>query len=283
MTQTLLVKAPGIRKQLGHTRWVKIVLGVLFFVPPLVQSGYDPAGTSRVVSTVLAHPLSLSIPALLPLAKGLLLAVTVAAFVSRRNTSRLVLGYYALILLVVGIFQNMAFTDRYGFAWLIGNTLLQFIVAGWCLWGVFRGKMMIISRDTMNPKRLWVLLPMAIAFLFPYNFDSIQATNLVHADFGFAMLYNDAGVTYCMVTPVLLGILIVFSSGVNSGLLSVTSFVAAGFGLLNMATWFALQPQDWWMGVLHLPLMVLSIYGFILARGMKSAGAAQDQRQSTTT
>jgi len=86
-----------------------------------------------------------------------------------------------------------------------------------------------------------------------------------------------------MVTPVLLGILIVFSSGVNSGLLSVTSFVAAGFGLLNMATWFALQPQDWWMGVLHLPLMVLSIYGLILARGMTSAGAAQDQRQSTTT
>jgi hypothetical protein len=143
--------------------------------------------------------------------------------VSRGNTGPIVLTYYAFILVVVGIFQNMAVTDRFGFAWLIGNTVLQLIVAGWCVWGLGHTGL-VTSRDTMNRKRLWVLLPMTVAFLFPYNFDSIQTAGVVHPDFGLAIFSNDAGLTYCMITPVVLGIMIIFSRGITSGLLSITSF-----------------------------------------------------------
>jgi hypothetical protein len=254
-----------VHKPLGHSVLVKVALAVLFFVPALTAYGYDPVTTPQVVSAVLSNPLSIVWLPALPVAKLLLLGVGILALVSKRDVARFVLGYYAIVLLIVGIFQNMAVTNQYGFTWLVGNTLLQFIIAAFCFADLAKGRS-TISRASLNRKWLWVLLPMALALLFPYNVDSVQASGIISPDFGPALLYNDTGLTFCMITPVMLGILIIHSSGVDSALMSVVSFVALGFGLLNMVSWFVLEPQNWWMGVLHTPLMVLSVYGLILAR-----------------
>lgn len=283
MTATL--SAPPttrIHKPLGHRVWLKVALGALFIAPAFTANGYDPATTPQVVSAVLSNPVSLAWLPALPIAKFLLLGVAVIALISRTNVARVVLGYYAAILVMVGIFQNMAFTDRYGFTWLVGNTLLQLVIAAFCVADVAK-RTSTISRTTLNGKRLWVLLPMTLALLFPYNFDSVQATGVISPDFGPALLYNDAGLTFCMITPVFLGILIIHSSGVDSALLSVVSFVAVGFGLLNMLSWFALQPQDWWMGVLHTPLMILSVYGLILAWRARNRQQTEQTEQTGLT
>ena len=31
------------------------------------------------------------------------------------------------------------------------------------------------------------------------------------------------------------------------------------FGLLNLTTWWIAHPENWWMGVLHVPLFVVSL------------------------
>ena len=33
------------------------------------------------------------------------------------------------------------------------------------------------------------------------------------------------------------------------------------FGIMNMLTWFVFNPNSWWMGVLHLPLVIISLLG----------------------
>ena len=43
-------------------------------------------------------------------------------------------------------------------------------------------------------------------------------------------------------------------------------FVALIFGLINAITWFGLVPSGWWMGVLHIPLLAISVYAFGLAQ-----------------
>jgi hypothetical protein len=35
-------------------------------------------------------------------------------------------------------------------------------------------------------------------------------------------------------------------------------------GAVNMLVWFVVLPSGWWMGVLHIPLLVISIYAFVL-------------------
>ena len=75
-----------------------------------------------------------------------------------------------------------------------------------------------------------------------------------------------AGITYCFLTPVFLAILLVFGGGVHGGTLNIIAFVGLGFGLVNLVTWFVLMPASWWMGVLRLPLVILSVTGLLAAR-----------------
>jgi hypothetical protein len=78
------------------------------------------------------------------------------------------------------------------------------------------------------------------------------------------MLTNESGLTYCMMTPVILAVLTLYHPTVNLAALRVTSFVGMIFGVVNILVWFVLMPSAWWMGVLHSPLLVISIHAFVL-------------------
>lgn len=57
-----------------------------------------------------------------------------------------------------------------------------------------------ITRAKLRPGRLWLLAPMLLALLMPYALEQGTVTpSLASA------LWNEAGVTYCMITPVVLG------------------------------------------------------------------------------
>jgi hypothetical protein len=245
-----------IKKALGESVWFKIILAVLIFIPSITERPYDTANTSDVIAKVLAHPLAASVDSLLPIAKLLLLAAVIVSFFKITFSTQIFLGYYAFILLVVGIFQNMANTDTYGFTWLVGNTLVIIIVLIYCIYDIVKQKS-VIKIEYINKKRLWVFVPMALAFLMPY---SVDAQNVVQPSLTLAIFTNESGVTYCMITPIIIGIMLIFSKGIYKPLLSVISYVGLIFGILNMMTWFILQNQNWWMGVLHFPLLILSIY-----------------------
>jgi hypothetical protein len=52
---------------------------------------------------------------------------------------------------------------------------------------------------------------------------------------------------------------------VNLTVLRVMSFVGVYFGVMNVVVWFLVFPSGWWMGVLHLPLFIISISAFVLS------------------
>ncbi len=45
-----------------------------------------------------------------------------------------------------------------------------------------------------------------------------------------------------------------------------TRAVIIGAFVLPLVTWFVLMPASWWMGVLHLPLVILSIVALAVGR-----------------
>ena len=67
----------------------------------------------------------------------------------------------------------------------------------------------------------------------------------------------------------ILGILILFSKNINKATLNVISFVVVSFGIFNMMTWFGFNIKDCWMGILHLPLLIISIYGLRISKMKK--------------
>ncbi|HVJ50660.1 hypothetical protein [Desulfitobacterium sp.] len=235
-------------------------------LPSYTQIAHDSAMTTDVIAAVLEHPLVVYVVWILPIAKALLLAAVIIPLIFNKFGQRFLLGYYGLILLIIGLMQNMSFTVDYGFTWLIGNTLVQFAVVGFCLADVLKNKT-FISKQNFIKRRLWIVAPMIFAFLMPY---SVNSANIVYPSFTLSVLFNESGVTYCMITPVIIGVLLLYSKGVHKPTLSVISYVGFIFGLLNMMTWFAIRTENWWMGVLHLPLVILSIYGLLVAHNEKS-------------
>ena len=250
------------RKAIGHSIWFKVILTMLIFLPSYTQITYNSTMTADVIASVLSHPMIYSIRWILPVAKLFLLLAIILPAISNRFSQRYLLGYYSFILLVTGILQNMAFTKDYGFSWLVGNTLVELTILTFCIFDVFKNKT-VIKWGNMNTKRLWVLIPMALAFLMPFSVDSL---NRVSPSFTSNVLFNESGLTYCMVTPAILGMLLLFSKGAHKPTFSVISYVGLIFGIFNMTTWFGMQRESWWMGVLHLPLLVLSFYGLLVSR-----------------
>jgi len=166
------------------------------------------------------------------------------------------------MLAVVGIFQNIAQTEAYGFAWLPGNTLIELVALGFCVYDLAKGKTQM-QRQDFNKRRCWIVPLMLLAYLMPY---AVSDAGAVIPAFSPSVFYNEAGVTYCMITPIILGVMLLFSKGVHKPTLSIVSYVGLIFGLLNAVTWFSIQRESWWMGILHLPLVIVALYGLIVAR-----------------
>ena len=254
-----------IRKPVGHTIWLKIVLTIVFFIPAYAQVSYDPAEIRDIIAAVLSNPLVVQAEWLLPIFKLLLFSVVVMSTMDMKYSKKITMGYYAFILLIVGIFQNMANTEEYGFVILTGNILVQFVVLAFFIHDIVKGKT-IIDKGNLNVRRLWIAPLMLFAFLMPYSIDGLGN---IYPSFSLSVLYNEAGVTYCMITPIVIGLLLLHSKGVNKATLSVASYVGFIFGLMNMVTWFGMNNENWWMGVLHLPLLVIAFYGLVIANREK--------------
>lgn len=250
-----------VKKPLGHAIWFKIILALLAFIPAYSQIPYEQTDTTSVIASVLASPLIVSISWLLPVFKLLLLCAAISPFVFREKSEKVVVGYYAFILVLAGAFQNMASTAAYGFVWLLGNTLLEFIVLGFCLYDLIKGKSKI-QKQYFNIRRCWIVPLMLLAYLMPY---AVSDTGAAISAFTLNVLYNESGVTYCMITPVIIGVLLLFSKGIHKPTLSIVSYVGLIFGLLNAVTWFGARRESWWMGILHLPLLVIALYGLMIA------------------
>ena len=114
-----------------------------------------------------------------------------------------------------------------------------------------------------NRGRIWIIPLMLLAYLMPY---AVSDTGAVIPAFFSTVFHNEAGVTYCMITPVILGVMLLFSKGVHKPTLSIVAYVGFIFGLLNTVTWFGMQRESWWMGILHLPLVIIALCGLIVGR-----------------
>lgn len=245
---------------LTYRVWFKVILVCLMFIPVITETGYEPQNTINVIAEVLMHPYINNIGVFLPIAKVILTAVALSpVFISPKAAGRLIFSYYSALLLVIGLFQNMAETN-YGFTFILGNLIVQYTIMSFCIWDCIKGKSQF-DIQTLDCKKLWVVPLMLLALLMPYSLKNgtvIPSINTV--------LTNEAGVTYCMITPVIVGLIILFHKSVYKPTMHIVSFLGFGFGILNMMTWFGFRLTDWWMGILHLPLLILSWYGLYLSK-----------------
>ncbi len=239
--------------------WVYLLWLLIFFLPAYAAKGYDPRATTDLIEAVLRAPLIGAVSPVYFILKLLPIAFVVLLLAFGNRIRRTFYGYVTLLFLAIAAFQNSGFTERYGLVVITSNVVYMTIAALAWLQALITGRGDFGEADPTPWK--WPFFALAVfAFWFPVNETSVTP------DFKpMYLVSNDSMVTACMAIPVVLAILLLYYPKVGYATLRITGFVGVVLGGINMLNWFALKPAYWWMGVLHLPLLINSALCFILS------------------
>ena len=169
--------------------------------------------------------------------------------------------------------QTMGQTEKYGFVIHLSALLTMLILGITWLIVAFRND---IQATFKKPTLLdYGLIALALlAFWGPYA--DVDGTIRLRFDLLLLLTGSDYGLTFCFTTPVfLLGLIFIYPN-VNQFAYRITAFSGLFYGLFNLTHWF--NPATQWMGFLHLPLLIISIYALFLPRINKRHSQAEGSK-----
>lgn len=237
--------------------WFYLLVLLLFFVvPSYTQKGASYQESQNIIKEVLTNPLIYGFTPLLWVSKAVFVLLVLLIIFQGKRMSRAFAVVTAVYYVGIAIFQNTAQTSTYGLTILSGNVLLMLLVAASWIVEALKPKNKFAPIE-VPPWKWWVLPLAGLAFWFPVD-ASGSSPQFTLAN----LVSNGSMLTYCMVTPVVLAILIIFHPRVNRTTMRVTSYVGIMFGATNIVEWFVLYPTMWWMGVMHVPLITISLCAF---------------------
>ena len=241
--------------------WFYVAMYVLGFwaLPPYASKGYSLGEeVSKVVWTALSHAITYRLvdlvwPSLLPHVVFLLVLV---ALVRWGEKASLLFDLYALAEYVLLVGQGFAYTEEYGFVVLTGNVLLVSLVAALWAWEcvVRRNR---VGGPIPDRRRLWVVPLAALAFWSPVK-PVLNPYLLLRW-----LLAGYFGVAYCLTTPVILSVLILYYPRVNVAVMRFAAFPGLVFGTYILLA--ALFGGSKWNALLHVPLVATCVYSLYLS------------------
>lgn len=244
-------------------KWWFFLLFILmqFIIPPYASKGFDWSEIGWITGEVLSNSIVYTYPGIFPIFKIIPIILVISIIYFRKKAGRLFNIYVALTYVLFALLQNIAITEKYGLGIITINLIMFILVAAFWFWEA------IVQKNDFTPLRIpawryWVIPMGFLAFWYPCNISGVSAVqdfNPIH------FLTNEAGLTFCMMTPVYLSILSIFHPKVNIATMRVTGLVGVIIGFYNVLVNFFISPGLWWNGVLHMPLLTISIYALGLS------------------
>ena len=239
---------------------IYLLLVVISFLPSYTEIPYDPRNSQDVIINIL----KISIDPYRAWgwifhAATLLLLVWIA--LRPKGAGRILAAYIGVNYLIIAAVQTHAVTEKYGFALQTGAMVTEVLLGIVWLVTAFRGRLQASFKNV--PGWRYLFLPMALlVFWSPLRI----VGSAIQPNFDPLLLLTspDYGLTYCFVTPVFLFLLILFYPKVDGFAFRLTAFNGLIYGVLNLTHWF--NPDTVWMGVMHIPLLAVSIMALLLPR-----------------
>jgi hypothetical protein len=238
-------------------KWIYIVILLISFIPTYTKTPMNPHESYNIIAEVLSKPIIYQFNYLFPVAKLFLLLFFIGTIFLKNKFTKIYSIMAVILLFPVVLFQNMSNNTSFGFAILIGNIIAQTIIVILFLWEI-RVNKNDFSEYKISMINILTLVLGFLAFWMPSKDGKIYF-NIKD------IFFNEAGLTFCMIIPIIIASLLMYYKTLNIVLLKIISFIGIYYGLLNQITWFILNPIYWWMGILHLPLLINGAIGFIIA------------------
>jgi hypothetical protein len=242
-------------------RWFyPLVYALLFltssFTPHYASTGYSyfEEGGSVIVAVMsvgLARSLHLA-----PFFHVATVVLVIAVVRYGNRLRRLFSLYFGVNLIFIAFAQCMGSTEEFGFSILTGSVLTLVLLGSLWIWETIRPGNDLSFRD-LPLVRYWPVPLAVFAFWCPIDFATLQP------DFSPALLLTSAyGIGGCVTIPVIVCLMTLLYPRVNEPLYRLTAFVGIIYGFWNMFS--LLKPSTRWLGIIHIPLLVISIYALIL-------------------
>jgi hypothetical protein len=255
MGSDLIKKFPVLMRK----GWFLIVFLFVQAIPPYAAHGYAWQDLPFVNAYILTHPIKIFSANLFPIFQIIPLLLLMAVFFFRNRVSRIFSLYVAFTYFLVAFLQNISISGKYGLAICVGNVLTFLLLAS-----IWFGECISPKNElVVHRLPLWKYWPIVLALLAFW--EPINPQTLLPDFNPMYMLTSGAGLSFCMITPLYLAILITFFGQKNQGMWMATSLIGIIMSLGNMVLEFVIYPSYWWIGVLHFPLFILSMVGFILS------------------
>jgi len=251
----------GKPERITRKWWFFLIFVLLQFVtPPYASKGYTWDQWGDVIRHSVGNAFIYSYSELYPIFKIVPVVLIALIIVFRNRFRRLFNLYVALSYILFAFGQNIAVTEKYGLSICTINLIMFPAVAGFWIWEA------IVLQNDFSPAKIpfwryWVVPLAFLAFWYPLNNQTCMP------DFNPAYLFtNGAGIAFCTMTPVYVGLLTIYYPRVNIATLRITGLIGLMIGIYNMITNFFVNPgRLWWNGVLHIPLLIVSLYGLVLS------------------
>lgn len=251
-------------KMKKRTNWKYILVYLLLILvnilPLITEKPYQPQDTQDVIINLLMVSV-LPYQAYGPIFHIATLLILFAILWKPGKMGRLLAAYIGINYLIIAAAQTMGQTEKYGFVIHLSALVTMLILGITWLFVAFRNDIQPVFK---RPSLLeYVLIALALlAFWGPYA----VTDGTIRPNFDLLLLLTgpDYGLTFCFTTPVFLLGLILLHPNVNQFVYRITAFSGLLYGLFNLTHWF--DPGTRWMGFLHLPLLIISIFALILPR-----------------
>ena len=247
----------------ASTKWwfFVILLSAQSVLLPIVSRNFDPKNIQQMVYTTLSHAPQGHLGGLNILFQSLSLLMFVLLFVFKNKVRTLFNGYVAFSYFAFAFIQNLAVTERYGFSIVTVNLVMFLFVA--YVW----------IRETLNPennydfsnlrwKYTWMIVLALFAYLCPFTSQGTFDWNPLH------FFYKNSVTAFCLTTPAFLTILTLNLPKINIVTYRITAIIGTIMGIYNMFNF--LNPHSVYVGIMHIPLLTISLYCTILSYKLTS-------------
>lgn len=237
-----------------------LVYGFLFLVnvlPLITEKPYQPQDTQDVIINLLMVATA-PYQAYGPIFHIATLLLVFSILWKPGRLGRLMAGYIGVNYFIIAAAQTMGQTEKYGFVIHLSALLTMLILGITWLVVAFRNEIRPTFKKPTLPEYGLIALAL-LAYWGPYAITN--GTIRPYFDPRLLLTSPDYGLTFCFTTVFLLGLIFIHPH-VNQFAYRITAFSGLLYGLFNLTHWF--NPDMQWMGFLHLPLLIISLYALIL-------------------
>ena len=233
--------------------WFYLIFVLIQCIPSFTSKEYNPWETGKVIGVILQNAVISSFEAWYLIFKFIPILLVALIALRWKGVKHWFNFYVGVSYILFALLQHIAITEEYGFSIVLSNFVMLLIVAAFWFWDV------LAQKNDFTPVKqpiwkYWVIPLAFLAFWYPLNPVTFMP------DFNPLYLFtNAAGLTFCMMTPVYLAILILHYPKINTATLRVTGLAGIIIASYNILLNFIMYPDTlWWNGVLHIPLLMIS-------------------------